>query len=114
DRLARYLVVTASVLARMQRVAGAIERADADAVRGETRPEVAPLGVAVEHPIELQMRRRGPVAAAEFEHVELEPRRGCEQRFEVGVRQTVGDHADLHRRRLAAMPRRKSSEKRIC
>ncbi len=43
-----------------------------------------------------EVRRRRPVAAAEFEHVHLEAGGNREHGLEIEVRQAVGDHSDFH------------------
>jgi hypothetical protein len=72
------------------------ERADADAVRIEAGAKLAPRLGALEHAVEVQMRRRGPIAAAEFQHVHLEARGDLQHRVEIGLWQAVGDHPDFH------------------
>ena len=86
----------AAGFARVHGVAGAVERADPDAVRVEPGAEVAPRRRAFEQAVELDVRRRRPVAAAEFQHVHLEARGDREHRVEVGFGQAVGDHSDFH------------------
>ena len=89
DRLARHRVVAPSRLARMKRIAGAIERADRDPVRIETRPEFTPRAFAFEHPVEPDVRRRRPVAAGELELVHVGATRAARR---VSRRRSAGRH----------------------
>ena len=97
DRLARHRVVAVPVLSGVQRIARTVERANRDTVFVQARLEITALGLASQHAVEIEVRSRRPVAAAEFEHVEFESHRRTEQRIEVRARQAVGDHADFHR-----------------
>jgi hypothetical protein len=82
----------------VHRVAGAVERADAEAVGVEAGAKLAPRLRALEHAVEVHVRRGRPVAACEFQHVHLEPRGDLEHGVKVGLRQAVGDHSDFHGR----------------
>jgi hypothetical protein len=57
DGLARHRAVALSDLARMQRVAGAVERADRDGAIREASQKVGARRGAVEQPVEFEMRR---------------------------------------------------------
>ena len=95
DRLPGDLGVAASVFAGMQRIARAVEGADRDPVIGDPGLEITARGVAVEHSVELDVRRRRPVAAREFEHVHFHPCRIRQHRVDTVVGQAVGDHSNL-------------------
>src|SRR5262249_7035310 len=96
DRLARDGVVALAVLAGMQRVARAVERADRRPMVCQLRREVAPRRRALEHAVEVKMRRPGPVSTGEFEHLDAEPGGGCEELVDEKLAEPVGDNADLH------------------
>src|SRR5262249_13603133 len=96
DRLARDFVVPAPLLARMQRIARAVERADGELAIAELGEELTSRGRACEHRIELEVRRARPVAAAELQHVHAQPRCDVEHLLEARHRQAVGDHSDVH------------------
>ena len=95
--LARHVIVPASFVARMHRIARAIERADRNVVVGQLGEKLAARGRAFEHSVQVDMRSARPVSAAELEHVHFQPRRHAEHRVEIGFGQAVGDHSYLHR-----------------
>src|SRR6266851_4055799 len=96
DGLARHRIVAPPVLAGMERIARAVERADLDAVVAHPADEILARGLALDERVKLQMRRRRPVAAGEFQHLDAELGGGADERGEIETAETVGDHADLH------------------
>src|SRR6266478_6841600 len=97
DRLARNLLMPPSCLARVQRIARAVERADRKAVVAQPGHELFSRRRAVEHPVERQMRGSRPVAGSKLQSLDAERGGGAKKIIEGQLAKAVGNHADLHR-----------------
>ena len=73
-----------------------IQRRDGEITVGDLVEKYSPGAGTVEQAIEIEMWRRRPVAAAEFQTLDAESRRSIEHRIEIHSTETVGEHADLH------------------
>jgi len=96
DGFPRHLVVLPPFLAGMQGVARAVQRADLDPGLVQAAAEIAPLAGVLQQPNAIEMRRRRPVAAGEFQRVHAEPRGERQHRVKIESGDAVGDHANLH------------------
>src|SRR6202011_1829568 len=97
DRLARDLPMPPSRLARMQRIAGAVEGADREAVVAQPGHELFSRRRAVEHPVERQVRGPRPVAGGKLQLLDAELGGGAKKIIEGKLAKAVGNHANLHR-----------------
>src|SRR3984893_8106533 len=97
DRLARDLPMPPARLARMQRIAGAVEGADQKAVVAEPDHELFSSRRAVEHSVKRQVRGSRPVAGSKLQSLDAELGGGAKKIIEGQLAKAVGNHADLHR-----------------
>ncbi len=94
--LAHHRVVAAPVIARRQLVARAIEGADLEPVVGYLGPEFLTTILIIKHFVQVDVRRRGSVAAGEFQCLDPSLRSRRQELIQGEVAQAVRDHPDFH------------------
>ena len=97
DRLRGDRLMLPPDFAGMQRIAGAVQRAQRQTMIAQLRHELAARGSLSSIASSMQMRCARPVAARKLQHLDAKFGRRMQQLVQRQMAQAVGNHADAHR-----------------